>query len=696
MKEYSLFLDESGDFSLDVDNKEKNECLVAGYYIEGTPTDPTVEESGVRKKLLTLWRKAVDTLPENRDACFGKINHAVSIKGESFSKYLAPVAMNVFSAMKESGAEFVIFENNKKAHVIDSNILYLNILAEGVIDTLAKLWRSENEPVKLHVCIGARRDTVNSKPGKEIKIKEDEYLSRLREKLTLQKEVYPDVNFRKCKFEIWMMDDKRDARMVVCDYLCNLYFTRNSDFLAEYQKEYEAFFKGVCKYHMGENRERDRINTYLEKRMYESLLLELCYGSIEDTHLQKSATEAFRALGSHEIKNAYEAFGTHIDDIVTGQRNFELSKRLLDNASKLLDEVKDNYADAGRTEYDIEMYRATLYSHMGDIMKQGEALKKSREIYKNISYDEANRECRPILDNRCALYENYTYNHEKADEICRKDEDLLFAQLDLMLPDDRDENRQPKSDQLAKMYGTHAQVALCLYNEGKADYDYVNELTDKSIAYFKEKRDIARQYQVKADLEADSGNIEKALDFIAKGADVTSWRAITPAGKNDYIGYHLSRIALAAQKKGDVGTSRLILKKYEPALEAFARDFDNKTFEHDSVMPDCISAFNFALVQTYLGGTKYIPLIEKIAETVEKNRITFYPQLAAEEVLCRTDANRDRWSRPKDTAYLIQKINALLDGEYPEATKDFYRKWRDRLADGSREEFISFAKTRLY
>ncbi len=135
MKEYSLFLDESGNFDSDIDNKAKNECLVSGFYIEGNPDSKLVNEPFVRKEILKSWYSAVDTLTSSENHAFNNINHATSIKRGKFAYQLAPVALDIFYKMEKNGANFTIFENNRRAHLIDSNTLYLNILAEGVIDT---------------------------------------------------------------------------------------------------------------------------------------------------------------------------------------------------------------------------------------------------------------------------------------------------------------------------------------------------------------------------------------------------------------------------------------------------------------------------------------------------------------------------------------------------------------------------------
>lgn len=329
MKEYSLFLDESGNFDSDIDNKGKNECLVAGFYIEGNPDSRSFNDLFVRKEILKSWYRAVDTLTLKENDAFNSINHATSIKRGKLADRLAPVALDIFYGMKKNGASFTIFENNRRAHLVDSNTLYLNILAEGVIDTMIKLWKTDEAPIKLYVCIGKRRDTEKSEVGTMQVIGPEEYSSRLKEKLTLQKIVNQNLDFRKCEFDIKFLDDKKDSRMVVCDYLCNLYFTRDSDFLSAYREKYDEFFANISKYRMGENQERDRINHYLERKMYGALLLEICYGNIQETQLQKNARRDFCSLGSTDIKNAYDEFGKHIDDVVTRQRNFELAKKLL-------------------------------------------------------------------------------------------------------------------------------------------------------------------------------------------------------------------------------------------------------------------------------------------------------------------------------------------------------------------------------
>lgn len=101
---WELYLDESGEFNDTNLSKYKNVSLVGGY-------------------LCTHNQLVKYVLPGVPDKYHGKDND-FSQKREMLNTVMVPI--------HENGIRYVVFENKEKINVVNGNITYLNILAEGI------------------------------------------------------------------------------------------------------------------------------------------------------------------------------------------------------------------------------------------------------------------------------------------------------------------------------------------------------------------------------------------------------------------------------------------------------------------------------------------------------------------------------------------------------------------------------------
>lgn len=158
----------------------------------------------------------------------------------------------------------------------------------------------------------------------------------------------------------------------------------------------------------------------------------------------------------------------------------------------------------------------------------------------------------------------------------------------------------------------------------------------------------------------------------------------------------MSNIALAAVKSGRSESAKMILDRSMGWLEGFFKQLSSNTFDYGSVMPNGIAAFNLALVYSYIRGPKYIDKLLNLADCIEEQQITFYPQLYADIALCCCKYVSNEWSKRVDYSFVTSKIESVFQKNFSNSTKEFFVKWQKILREKGNSALVEFAKTRLY
>lgn len=680
MKEYNLYLDESGNFGEDLIKRSSPECLVGGWLKESRKNDED------KKDALSLvaenWRNYIPEWKNDTDnMIFYRVNHAYDNRMQ-YPDVFPNVLADMFKGLLKENAEFCILSNKNKARIHDSNKTYLNILSGGVVFVLQRIARLSEEKVCLNVIIGGRRDS--EKIGEEIKyyIPEEDY-SRIEEAVDKAKINNPII--KDCQVKIRFEDDKKYPPLVISDYICYYYFTHKR---YDYGTATSVFENGrKIIYKLGDELQDSEAHFLRSKADFSGVLNLLCQNEINPIVWQENI-EWLNSMFNKDpqiLRRCFAIFNEKLDRYVT-DRQYEYSMQLIEKAQTIIQEITD-LSQAVLTEEAKEvldltacslyLYMVTIYSHQGNQCKQKEYFGKCKRLLETLPESKTKSELSIKYYNREALFKNYSYDVFGADAEC--------VEAEAQLENDGIYVR----DELGKMLGTHVQVKLSAFNMGLIDYAEVVEFSEKATETLTAKTDKSRQYQYRADFEADSGNIFSALDYLAKGAQVDSWENISIESGN-FIFYHLSRIGVSAvrNKNNEIAGKilekcKVWLKNNEPNLKANVNTIE--------IMPHCITFFNLALIQVRFGKIEYAERMRKIAEKAEKSNISFAPQLFAEIALCRviTEINKE---------YVCSKLELLCEKKefFVEETRNFYKEWHDTLLNGNDKDLENFAKTRLY
>lgn len=95
--------------------------------------------------------------------------------------------------------------------------------------------------------------------------------------------------------------------------------------------------------------------------------------------------------------------------------------------------------------------------------------------------------------------------------------------------------------QLGKMLGTQVQHCRYMMRQGLVDYEEAIGLSDAAIAHFEHDSDKRRQYQYRAQIEAEAGNYDEALAYLLRSYGLDRWEDLFQRDNiSDFDLYHLS------------------------------------------------------------------------------------------------------------------------------------------------------------
>ena len=137
MKDYYLYLDESGSFEPQGTPNLGRASIVAGYL-----TEKAMSES----EAFSLFREVQES-----DAKYAAISIQPFHGLEERHPALGAFVGDMLRAMVERGMKIVVFGEGRYHHIVNSDRTYLNILADGVVKLAMELLAKTDDEIRLHV-----------------------------------------------------------------------------------------------------------------------------------------------------------------------------------------------------------------------------------------------------------------------------------------------------------------------------------------------------------------------------------------------------------------------------------------------------------------------------------------------------------------------------------------------------------------
>lgn len=491
-KVFELWLDESGSFEKDnkIKKKEIKPSLIGGILFE-------------RNK---FGKNAANKIIPEGDVWHSTETHDKELQ---FDK---------FKMLVESPVTLIIFNNEERIFVLNDEITYLNIIANGISQLLNDLL-TRYDDVFLDIHIANRRRSTCSKIAKT-----EEYIKRLKEKIMLE---CLEQNNDSRLYNSWNISNgsaTKIVKLMLADIVCNTYLTRetklkmHSEYInqvfedKEKSIKYSVFTSSLSKYF---------IQLLIENRVGEALIL-LCQSN-NSTFVETSISKVFDVLNNmygNEIDLQNKYITTTVECYLNHNNKFDECENLIINLLnyyipilKQLDEKKGTNR-AEKLQFDIKFYLLTLYTHEGKVKEATQIELECDNEIKRLPYNADMLSYNVKYQNRKIINKINSFAYDEAIKSCNKlieQCEGIKTAMELVAGEER-----IHYDQLAKALGTKTQLLTLLLRNNPKYYAEAIECSNSAIKEFDSKDDICRQYLYRVQLETEYGKYDSALEYLAK------------------------------------------------------------------------------------------------------------------------------------------------------------------------------------
>lgn len=488
-KRFKLWLDESGDFNDEKKKKHLNPSLVGGVLCEYDQFGTSEVNSIIKEEYF----------------------HA----NENIS---AERSIEILKKVIDKGAIPVIFENTKKLNIVDCDITYMNIFAEGLAKLIEKLI-SEHGKVEIDI-LKARRIYVehNSRTNT---IKEDEYKSRIEERIKIWL-IKKGISLNSVKWNFSIESARTDKRLMISDCICNAYLTRGARKFESYREEIEGFISKFKVIEVLNKIDEDEVREYiLLGNIYDAILEFVSEDNIyNNKDIEEAIIDKINNTNYELVKMQFDILGNKLEALVNYHRKLESTEKIL---LRLENEFIGKLGSLGiridELRYQVLISLLSLYIHRGEGIVAREYARKVEKCIGNISSNEDfNKLFR--VKNKLAVLMNDEFDFENA--ISELDKNIRNIELRAMTMKMMKEEILGESDgeikdiELGKSLGTRIQSRVFLSRFNKKELELAKIDSDNALNLFENTEDFYRQLQYRVIVETESGNYEEAVKLLKK------------------------------------------------------------------------------------------------------------------------------------------------------------------------------------
>ena len=510
MRSFELYLDESGQFINE--DKAITPSLIGGILVKKDDLSIT--------KAKDIMDEAIKNVP-------GNYVHINDISKKDL-KLSGKVAVDIMQKIRLIPAYTVIFSNSELLDFKDDKLLYLNIMAEGIINLLEKLSSEKADAVELDVIAAVRRD-LSVDDNKTI-IEIEEYSNRIKERIYMkmaEKNIFLSKN---CKVNFKLSSARTNPKLMLSDIVCNSKLTINSKKFDDEQRQILNNIFGASKYIFSVFKPdiQKKISEYLiQNNIVDAIFL---LNEENDEKISKELTNLvinnINTMSIANLRIQLELLSLKIKSLIDVQRNLFLCEKFLVKLQKdIIGKIKVKDFIINKLKIDISLYLLTIYTHQGDNKNSKEQIEISKKELEKINGSWDFLDYYYILKIREAVFYNTCFNNIKSieilTEVINKFTDVLKTMHNIS------DFSNIKSDMIAKAVGTRLQAYTSLITpnigEEKKNEYYKKGIEDSNfaISQFVSEIDKRRQYQYRAMLEISVDNYDEAVKYLMKIVGLT-------------------------------------------------------------------------------------------------------------------------------------------------------------------------------
>lgn len=533
---YMLYLDESGNFK---DNgKSYKASIVAGYLIKGNSLSEAAAANLLREVQCS-------------NTAFSKININNFHGMESINSDTVEFMTKVMERLSKKGATLVSFINEKSRKLINTDITYVNVFSEGIMQLIKHLMAQNSGHVELNIYY-AHRIYVSAKEqtGEIKRIEEEQYKDRIDERIILRLANYPQSMRDKIKYTLKTGNAKKEPLLMLADIANGVLRGLKSQLTPDQKIRLNALPQ--LKFKTLENTGWETIQRILAEGNVADAIFRW-YGEFYD-ELNPKYKELFKTtlqtrlldIGEGLRKVQHNIFSQYVKTLVDN-RNYSsaklLLKRVCDDYIKIL---KRNRIDDDLFEMDIHFFLLTIATHEGNIDVENKEIEICRHIFSKLPYTWENLDYYLSYKLREIEHFNNIFDFGNAITGASKLINILSNTVDViqMIDELGSFADNVKSTTLAKVYNARGRYRCFASSDIAADYDSISGDLHKAKDNFVNDGDISRVYQSLSLLEEMKENYSAAIDNLKLAAGLSTHDSIDKLASSLYVNERLNSFML--------------------------------------------------------------------------------------------------------------------------------------------------------
>ncbi|MBQ9122613.1 MAG: hypothetical protein IJY10_03870 [Lachnospiraceae bacterium] len=343
-EKFELWLDESGEFYKEREKRRENmlPSLIGGFLVPA-------------KKVSSVLATA--SMDEDR-------NHAMHLSERDKREYVLPLLQKL---VHEHGLSMVFFENTLYEDAPTNRQLYLQLMAEGILQLIQKL-DGLYESVDLAVWIAQRRDVHNPNPEKA-RIDEAEYIAMLQRVMEQKRKERRILLNEDTRVHFVVRPAHKEQRLQYADFACNTRLTRFSEAFDSVRSEVEHLYDTAHLFDFHESSSENYIKICMEKGDVADAIMEL-FTTWEALDRTEQLEYVMDAMQNNTVEQNEVMLGQCVREIeshVYHQEDYDLGQLFLEHLAKeLLPKLEEKQLPFKELKLKIGLLRLELSLKQGN------------------------------------------------------------------------------------------------------------------------------------------------------------------------------------------------------------------------------------------------------------------------------------------------------------------------------------------
>lgn len=680
MKKYQLFLDESGQFKETNSNgkKQNKPSIVAGYL-------------ALNKNCNNSWAKKLLKKIKDSNNSFSGINidpfHGKVTDDPSLSAFITTLLQKLCSDEKISLVEF---KNERGLDIVNSDITYLNVFTEGIIQLILGLMKETDDDISLDIVYAIRVDVTQKEKSNNTIIQyisKEQYEERLEERLILQLEALPKHIKDRFSYNIRSGNAVKDDVLMISDAVCGALRGFTSDFTSDERQIIKSL--PIIQYKVLDHKIWQSIETQLMNEHIAQAVFQWYSLYDEDERLrkrkeefEKSVINKLKSSGSAFYLAQFNVLHEMIGALIDG-RKYNVANIVMDNLIRDFYPMLENAGiDVKKQLFDIHFRRLTTCTHQGNVLLGTQEMQICDQLQKTTDWNYEEIEYLLNYKLRKVEQQKNAFDFNGALETLSGMEKLLEDSLNVItLVDELGQfTKNIKSQMLGKVMGSKVAVECYLLNEIPELKEQILLDSDKALTQFTNWSDIARQYQTRAMAEYYLGNYENAIRALQKSCKVADGNLFMLVRvfkeTNNIFGlmHYANIMALVSEKNLSLG-----MEMYDAWNQEETMKFVNKQEEN---YPKYVIQWRVATTKANLNigdkGEDCYKTAKKIA-LADISAPTIYA--AGLAILAEYNANLKGSGRPMQQ--LKKNYEKFMESDIPKTMMECFKGWDELIAKDS-------------